>query len=662
MERIKYYSNNNLSINWQLDRLTELLDSLNSRQEETVIDILELYNVALFLENNLYPSSYSTIQIENKLKSIYTILGRYFGFKKNNDILTDLNYLFSTSQTDGSNKTNYHARIQYREDYLKCFEKYKLHNKFEEKDFEKFIHENNLTVCHLLNTNYFSCVYPNLVKYLFLKEPNNFKLLLNNYTFESSNYFIPKEITSDEMYKLAEKYIQSPYANSKYLTLIEQNIQGLKELTINAKLKLKAQKRKIELDEELFSNRNKRYVQTGTTYSIGIFTNREEYKESTPHLKNLIDIEYLQNNNRPEVLLEYIMYLDGFFNNNWILNLCSFPNLESSPFLSLISDIKTNKHYERSFQFERKNEMILMCFNLFQGILKKELKTRVEDLLTYFFSDYSITNFNINWFTPSFASSLELQNIQTKNLFTVEEQIRKQWKLLVEENEIDPELLKLESTPSITSLTSLLEKKYVYINKNNKYIEKILFLLFSDQSTLGYIDELTREEVFAQLIISHNVNISDFRPDQTSDIYFLKEKKIITIDQAGQIHLTEKQKFRIAVLQELYNYGVINYYHCLDSFETKIYSKEVLKQQQQALNKMIDDNLLCSENTLFSRSEIDYLNYVLNDSSFNNSLGLRNKYLHGSILEDNNEDYLYILIILTVYVIKINEELCLSMP
>lgn len=414
----------------------------------------------------------------------------------------------------------------------------------------------------------------------------------------------------------------------------------------------------------MFLNKNQSFVQNKTTFSIGIFTNREDYEKNTPNLKCLVDLEFLKKNNEPEELLDYVMYLDGFFNNNWILNLCSFPNIESSKLLSDLLEIKTKKHYETGIQFECKNKMTLMSFKVFQEILKNNLETRVENLLTYFFSDYSKNNFNITWIVPTFANSSEKLDIQAKNLFTVEEQIRKQWKLLVEEHEVDSDLFRLENTPSIKSLKSMLGKKYVYINKEkqDQDIEYVLFLLFSDQSTLGYLDEEINEDTFARLIFSNpNVNISDFESYQKSKIQYLKDKEIISITESGKVYLTDKQKLRIMILKELYNYGVINYYHCLDSFEKKIYPKNVLNQLQQEINKMIEDKLVITESTLFSRPETDYLNYVLNDSSFNNSLGLRNKHLHGSILDDDDsEEYLYILVILMIYVVKINEELCLS--
>lgn len=62
----------------------------------------------------------------------------------------------------------------------------------------------------------------------------------------------------------------------------------------------------------------------------------------------------------------------------------------------------------------------------------------------------------------------------------MEEQIRKQWNLLISEGEIDKELFMLESTPRISNLKSLLHKKYVYLNEKNENVNRITHLLFSD--------------------------------------------------------------------------------------------------------------------------------------------------------------------------------------
>lgn len=128
------------------------------------------------------------------------------------------------------------------------------------------------------------------------------------------------------------------------------------------------------------------------------------------------------------------------------------------------------------------------------------------------------------------------------------------------------------------------------------------------------------------------------------------------MDEEENIFITQKQFLRISIISNIYYYGVIHYYH----LNQKLSMKNSLEHQQQEINEMIEEGLLIYENTLFSKPEANYLNYILNDSEFDNALGLRNKYLHGSIVEENENNYLYILIILVVYVIKINEELTIK--
>lgn len=63
-------------------------------------------------------------------------------------------------------------------------------------------------------------------------------------------------------------------------------------------------------------------------------------------------------------------------------------------------------------------------------------------------------------------------------------------------------------------------------------------------------------------------------------------------------------------------------------------------------------------NTLFSKPEADYLNYVLNRSEFSNGLDLRNKYIHdtNSLKEEVfYNDYL-LLRILVLIALKIQDE------
>ena len=84
---------------------------------------------------------------------------------------------------------------------------------------------------------------------------------------------------------------------------------------------------------------------------------------------------------------------------------------------------------------------------------------------------------------------------------------------------------------------------------------------------------------------------------------------------------------------------------------------------------MIDELLNCNElrveNSLFTINEQRYLNYVLNRAEFGNGLDLRNKYVHGTYslnLNRQESDYIELLKVMILIIIKINEEFCLKFP
>ncbi len=294
----------------------------------------------------------------------------------------------------------------------------------------------------------------------FLERSENLELLLSNYMKENRNYSIPTNITQDEMYKLGEEYIESKTANIKFLQMINTGIRGISELKIDAKLKLKSGRRIKQIELEIFSDESG-HVINDTYQKISVYTTKEDYDAAKEEYKNLIEIDYLKDNNSNENLLEYMIYFNFFFTENWILNLCSFPNFESSTFERMLLGANSKNDYELTLNFKMKHSNILLTFKCYQKVLNKYFDLRIEELITYFFSIYCKEQFYINWLPLDFSNKMEKVHIQTKNLFTLEEQIRKQWKLLSEENEIEKELFGLESTPTHSSLKSFLEKKYI---------------------------------------------------------------------------------------------------------------------------------------------------------------------------------------------------------
>ena len=77
---------------------------------------------------------------------------------------------------------------------------------------------------------------------------------------------------------------------------------------------------------------------------------------------------------------------------------------------------------------------------------------------------------------------------------------------------------------------------------------------------------------------------------------------------------------------------------------------------------MVDSDEIQYGASLFSIPEQSYINYILNKAEFSNGHDLRNKYIHGTHSlrkEDHQKDYIELLKIMILIVIKINEEFCL---
>lgn len=66
---------------------------------------------------------------------------------------------------------------------------------------------------------------------------------------------------------------------------------------------------------------------------------------------------------------------------------------------------------------------------------------------------------------------------------------------------------------------------------------------------------------------------------------------------------------------------------------------------------------------MLSKSEWEYFDYVLNKAEFSNGLDLRNRYIHDTNSLDEQQqqnDYIVLLKMFIILVIKINEEFCLQ--
>ena len=111
----------------------------------------------------------------------------------------------------------------------------------------------------------------------------------------------------------------------------------------------------------------------------------------------------------------------------------------------------------------------------------------------------------------------------------------------------------------------------------------------------------------------------------------------------GAITLNKK---RINLLEDFYHNEVV----CTSYYKNNEY-----------MQSLIAEGKVETEETLLSRPEQRYFDYIFNRHKFTNGLDLRNRYMHGSNpLDERPDDYYRCLLMMLLIVIKINEEFCLK--
>ena len=190
----------------------------------------------------------------------------------------------------------------------------------------------------------------------------------------------------------------------------------------------------------------------------------------------------------------------------------------------------------------------------------------------------------------------------------------------------------------------MLNNKYAYAASDNLRAE--MYLLFSDQSMMNFTEKTgSTYRTLPQLLLSEQMNRDDFAEYQYRNLDWLIERSSVRQSEDGTLSLNKNRAY---VLKDLF----INEVICPRCYDHKL---------QEQVKLLLEAGDLRYENTLFSKTEQDYLNYILNKAEFSNGLDLRNRYSHDtcSLNEKIQEqDYLELQKIMILIIIKINEEFC----
>lgn len=357
----------------------------------------------------------------------------------------------------------------------------------------------------------------------------------------------------------------------------------------------------------------------------------------------------------------------AYYSSDWVKDNLDYPTLLNN-FVYLFG--YTDLHFRSAFPAFKSKSGVLE--ELFQSRATRNYPTyqsfRTTDMLSFMqmmayckeLERYEIDLEKIfQWFFETylpdeFGVAKIRYNIPTKGVTTLEkirmlapelECALKQYAFYCEHGEIDQDLLSVSTQPVIfCDLPSLQEKKYVYAA--NDECRRIQHLLFSGQSRLpGKEDGKGNYLPFGRAVMRGLVSADDVTHIGKQIVEELQQKGIIRIGDDGTF---AADLDKMAIYEELYNNEVICYQYC--------------KKWAPLIDAMADQGEVEFGATLFSVPEQHYLNFMLNNKEYSNGLWLRNKYMHSGYPQDEEkqqEDYIQLLKVTVLAIIKINEEFCL---
>lgn len=628
MSGIKFYSEYDMACGWELEKIVEKVNNETIDSKWAITDLLDFHNVLKYIKIERFNDHIvqeTSIDLKAYERKIKQKIGKFVGYHKDEFIR-----LYDEIGFDDT------------DDFFEVFESYKLYQRIEINNFRQFLENENVHIYSILKYKRLTEYFDEAIKDVLLSDPMNAETILSKYLKEYDLY-LPPSLTETDTLSLIHKYIDSPQVNINELRKII-NFPTNKGLRITDKIKLHA-KRKTEKEEEKIFD-NEVGVESGVKISypkdqdeailFSMDGRTADIKVSRKWIEENVDYPTLWNN---------FIYLFGFVDGNMRLVFDSKKS-ESTALESVIRPQAEHLYYQStSFLFKEmlSNAEIFSYVNVLSV-----LGVRMEEMIEWFFDVYLNEEFQINDFIVKMPSGEASYFEKCRTILPEIDRVFKQYNTLIEDGMIDQELIQMSSSSfKIRDIKSFNKKKYVY--SSSDWYKTASFLLFSDQSSIFYLpNNKEKYRNFSDLIISEELSRGDFQEYQLKKMQWLFENNLISESNMGHIEFVDQKV--IYVLKELYYKEVMSYWR--SPKDIKILIEELSSR-----------NLVDFENTLFSRNEQDYLDYYLNKTKFTNGHDIRNKYLHGTNTNDDEQyetDYYSILKLFVIIVIKINDDLCIK--
>lgn len=631
INRVKFFSMNDVSCGFELSKAESILLNFDRAQTFGINDIIELFQIKLYIDSGLFLDRWTDIErtkFKEVVKVFWNVICEFWSSIDENNF----EILF---QEVGKGSQDSFWKL------IGLFETYK---KINESIFIKILNHKHTWVQKIFHHKKLVNFYGHVLRQYLLDNFKAAELLLSQFEEkhdrEFSELHFPNCLSEVDKENIILNYLAWGDANLNYVRLIVNS----KEIKISPKTRLKATKVERIKNDEILEN--------GHVWNWSFQVSLSKIQE-VPILitwgNNIQSISYstkwLDQFDNSLSLFQLFTNLFGFTDESGLIQLVS-KNSEMDMMEKIPMTSKNS--YSKGLEFTRKSNLSHIQIIIFLNYLKgknKSIEFILSEIIGGLINDfYSLKHLKINF--PSENTS----NLEKVRMIAPEfESLLKQFQLYTEDGNIDHELLRIGASPKkIGEIKSLVKKKYVYGTENEK-LQILQNAFFSDQSILRYVEPyMDKYHDLYSLLSNENLRLTDFENYQLPAINKFLKDEYLAENSDGFVKINKV--IELSIIENLYKNEVVSYWHL------PVVIQEVVDQ-------MYNDGLIYLGETLFTEPEQKFFNYYLNKSEFTNGLDLRNRYLHGTNSDSDEEhqnSYLIYLKLFVLALLKITDDLMIN--
>lgn len=636
--RVVFYSADDLSSSGHLQDAEPLMRGFDATAVHDVNDILELYNIQLYIDADCALRSWSSDEVslfKEVVKKFKPIIIDYLKH------LDDKNFATEYQKVEDELKVS----------FWELFSIFRIYERIPAALIKEQLEKDDGLIEILLWNKVLVVAYDELFSEYLRGNKDCVDLLLSAYLLELDHTDkkpnIPKSLTLEDKDFLLSEFIDSATPNISLLRIIEQ-AKDSAELRISPENRLKAKHKAEELYNQMMQNAS------ALTYSIKLeLQNSDEdwgvrlINGANNTSKICYNERFLKNYDDERL---FTMFADHYeYINQKMMMTMPFNYVTDMVLMEYLSGYHSKKDYPITSAFNLRQQIAVMQMAFHRQYLQGRGK-RLEDLIVWYYEDCLKKKYDY----PSGKMKLATEENDVVNkikiLYPEIEAVLKRYDMFANKGSVDEEMLYYYQGVHFTETHSILANKYVYPMDGCSDVFRPIRFLFHAGALLDKLPEDYKgDHNLFNTIRESRVSYNVYNEWQRECLDYLIGQGLIKKDKNGVLSFANEG--RIAALYDIYHDKVISYWN-----HPKIVKDEI--------DNMLASGMLFSEQTLFSKPEKEYLNFLLNDKQFTNGPAIRNTYAHGDQLQVDNAAhetaYNYLLIVLVCILLKIESEFMVS--